>query len=160
MGTGAPRVAVGTDTATIAGSAPSTVLQSNSAQYGGTAVGANPCITGTISYLPVSQATSTQIAALGGSSKKNYICAIDLVGADAENISVVEGTGSVCATTTAAIMGGTTAANGWNFAANGGISKGNGGAPIAAGSLTSLNNVCILQSGSGRVAGSVVLAQQ
>lgn len=160
VGTGAQRVAVGTDTATIAGSAPSTVLQQNSAQYAGTAVAANPCLTGTISYIPISQATSTQVASLGGSSKKNYICAINLVGADAENISVVEGTGTVCATTTAAIIGGTTAANGWNFAANSGISQGNGAAPVAAGALTSLNNVCVFQSGTGRVAGSIVLAQQ
>lgn len=132
----------------------------NTSSWGGTAVVANPCLTGTISYIPISQATSTQLASLGGSSKKNYVCALAVVGSDAENVSLVEGTGTVCATTPAAIIGGTTAANGLNMAANGGITLGNGAAPVAAGSLTSLNNVCLFQSGSGRVSGTLVLAQQ
>lgn len=135
-------------------------LPTNQTQYNSTAVVANPCLTGTLVYIAISQATSTQVASLGGSSKKNYVCSLFIVGADAENVSIVEGTGTVCATTPSAIIGGTTAANGPNFAANGGATLGNGSAPIAAGSLTSLNNVCILQSGTGRVAGSMVLAQQ
>jgi hypothetical protein len=132
----------------------------NQTQYGGTAVVANPCLTGTLFSIPISQTASTQLQALGGSSKKNYVCAFDVVGADAENISLVEGTGTVCATTPAAILGATTAANGYNFAAGSGIAKGNGVAPVAFGSLTSLNNVCLLQSGTGRVSGSLLLAQQ
>ena len=47
VGTGSQRVAVGTDTATIAGSAPSTVLQTNSAQWGGTAITNVPTAVGT-----------------------------------------------------------------------------------------------------------------
>jgi hypothetical protein len=135
-------------------------LLTDFSSFNGTAVVANPCITGTISYIPISQTASTQLASLGGSSKKNYVCSIAVVGADAENVSLVEGTGTVCATTPAAIIGSTTAANGPNFAANGGLTLGNGAAPVAAGSLTSLNNVCLLQSGGGRVAGTLVLAQQ
>ena len=47
VGTGAQRIAVGTDTATIAGSAPSVVLQTNNAQWGGTAITNVPTAVGT-----------------------------------------------------------------------------------------------------------------
>lgn len=110
----------------------------------------------------ISQTTSTQVIA-GTSAKKTYICSITLNGADAENISIVEGTGSVCATNIFALLGGTTANAGMNFAANSGLGYGNGASHVL-GPGTDANaaaaNVCVLQSGSGRVAGAFTYVQQ
>jgi hypothetical protein len=47
VGTGSQRIAVGTDSATLAGSAPSTVLQTNDTQWGGTAITNVPTAVGT-----------------------------------------------------------------------------------------------------------------
>mgnify|MGYP001602080522 CR=1 FL=1 len=86
----------------------------------------DPCQSNTKLYQPISQATSTQLFA-GTSAKKTYVCHIIAVGADAENISLVAGTGSVWGTNTVAMIGGTTAATGPNLSANGGFSIGSGG---------------------------------
>ena len=82
-----------------------------------------------------------------------------LVGADAENVSLISGTGTVCATNAAAMIGGTTAATGPNLAANGGFSHGNGASAIAI-SAVAADNVCLMQSGSGRVAGVMTYVSQ
>lgn len=119
---------------------------------------ASPCKTGTPIPVPISQTTSTQILPLA-SGKKNYICSILTTGADAESFSLVEGTGSVCASNTTAIIGGTTAAAGNNFQAGGGYAFTGGGYPVAAGTNASYN-VCLLQSGTGRVAGVAMIVQQ
>ena len=146
--------------ATPGGSRSGTIvgMDVNVASVGQTAVVANPCMSSVLIPVPISQATSTQILALA-TSKKNYICSIFTVGSDAENLSLVEGTGSVCGTGTTAIIGSTTSANGPNFAANGGFATAGGGYPIAAGTNASYN-VCLLQSGTGRVAGVAMIAQQ
>jgi len=69
---------------------------------------------------------------------------------------VVEGTGSVCATSTAGVsgFGGATAATGWNFAANGGIALGNGDSSLGAEGISG-DNLCIYNSGSGQVSGGI-----
>lgn len=140
VGTGTQRVAIGTDTATVAGSTP------------------NPCQANALLYAPISQAANAKyISAV--SAKKNYICSITIIAADAENVSLVGGTGSTCGTNTEAVIGGATAANGPNLAANGGFTHGNGSAPIAAGATTN-EDVCLFQSGSGRVAGVLTYVQQ
>lgn len=96
----------------------------------------------------------------GGLQGKNiYICYLLVVGADAENVSLVEGTGSTCGTNTSAVIGGTTAANGPNLAANGGFTAGNGDGVIAATGRAG-DDVCLFQSGSGRVAGVMAIAIQ
>lgn len=120
----------------------------------------DPC-TGATTKLnfPISQATSTQIIA-GTSAKKTYVCSMFLIGADAENVSLIAGTGTVCATGTSAVIGGTTAATGPNLAANGGFTIGNGQAAIAIASAAAADNICLLQSGSGRVAGNLTYVQQ
>jgi hypothetical protein len=78
------------------------------------------------------------------------------VAAAAANVAVVEGTGSVCATSTTGVggFGGATAATGWNFAANGGIALGNGDSSLGA-EGTSGDNLCIFNSGSGQVSGGI-----
>jgi hypothetical protein len=111
----------------------------------------DPCQGNAKVYTPISQTANTKLIT-GTASKKTYVCSLVLVGADAENVSLVAGTGSTCATSTVAVLGGATAANGPNLAANGGFSFGNGAASIAA-TTVNQDDLCLFQSGSGRVAG-------
>lgn len=123
-----------------------------------TNVGSDPCQTLAKTSLPFSQTASARLI-LATSAKKTYFCSILIVAADAENLSLVEGTGSVCATGIAAVIGATTAANGMNLAANGGFALGSGGATIASGA-TNNTDTCLFQSGSGRVSGVLTYVQQ
>jgi hypothetical protein len=111
----------------------------------------DPCAANAKVYTPISQTANTQLIT-GTASKKTFICSIVVVGADAENISLVAGTGSTCGTSTVAVLGGATAANGPNLAANGGFAFGNGASAIAA-TTVNQDNLCLFQSGGGRVAG-------
>lgn len=113
---------------------------------------------GAKSNAPISQ-TANAVIVNGTGGRRVAICAITVVGADAENISLVEGTGATCATGTAAIIGGTTAANGPNLAANGGFTSGSGVGAIAVQAKPG-NDVCLFQSGGGRVAGNLTYAVQ
>ena len=115
----------------------------------------DPCKAQAKLYASISQTANTQLVA-GTASKKIYVCSIHVVAAAAANVAVVEGTGSVCATSTAGVsgFGGATAATGWNFAANGGIALGNGDSSLGA-EGTSGDNLCIFNSGSGQVSGGI-----
>lgn len=126
----------------------------NEAQLGGSARYADPCKVNTPTWGTISVTGNTQLIS-GTSAKKVYFCSFNVVAASATNVAIVEGTGSVCATSTAAfpgLSGGTTAGAGWNFAANGGIALGNGDASIAQ-EATNADNVCIFISGSGQTSG-------
>jgi hypothetical protein len=114
----------------------------------------DPCSSGTKVFVPISQTTGTQLLT-GTASNRTYVCSINIVTATAQNIALVSGTGSVCATSTGAMMGGTTAATGWNLAANGGIVVSGGGASVAK-SDTDADNVCLLQSSTGQISGTLV----
>jgi hypothetical protein len=99
----------------------------------------------------------------GTASKKTYICSIDLVSATAQNIALVEGTGTTCATNIFGLAGGTTAATGWNFAANGGLTKGSGSGTVyspSADTNGTAANVCLLLSGTGQTSGQITYVQQ
>ena len=115
----------------------------------------DPCQAQTKLYASISQTANTQLAA-GTASKKIYVCSIHVVAAAATNVAVVEGTGSVCGTSTTGVsgFGGATAATGWNFVANGGIALGNGDSSLGA-EGTSGDNLCIFNSGSGQVSGGI-----
>lgn len=108
------------------------------------ATGADPC-GGRRYSAPVSQTASSVV--IPHTAGVIWICGGSVVGSDAEDISIVTGTGSACGTGTIAVAGGTTAASGMNFAANGGqiIPE--------IGEVTAGGDVCVLQSGTGRVAG-------
>jgi hypothetical protein len=114
----------------------------------------DPCATGTKVFVAINQTTGTQLIT-GTASNRTYVCHFNLVTATAQNIALVSGTGSVCATSTGPMYGGTTAATGWNFAANGGIVIGNGGG-VTAKSDTDADNICLLQSASGQISGVIV----
>lgn len=118
----------------------------------------DPCEAATRTQVLINQTTSTQVLA-GTSSVKIYVCSFHLISATAQNIAVVEGTGSVCATGIAGVAGGTTAATGWNLAANSGLSLGTGGKWVMQ-TATNADNFCILQSGAGQVSGSFTYVKQ
>jgi hypothetical protein len=113
----------------------------------------DPCKRGAKTRFTINLTASGQIIT-GTSSKKTYICDFDLVTATAQNIALVEGTGTTCATGTAGMAGGTTAGTGWNFAANGGLTKGNGDAAVFSADSANADNVCLLLSGTGQTSGS------
>src|SRR5215831_19354899 len=77
----------------------------------------DPCSINMRSVVPINLTASGQIAA-GVANKYTYICSVHLVTATAQNIALVEGTGSTCGTSTAGMAGGATAATGWNLAVN------------------------------------------
>jgi hypothetical protein len=113
----------------------------------------DPCRTQANIFKPISQTASAQLVT-GTSAKKIYICSINLVTAAANNVAMVEGTGTVCATGIAGMAGGTTAATGWNFAANGGLTQGNGMGSIMA-EATNADNLCLLQSAAVQLSGVI-----
>ena len=149
--------ATATDAATqSAGTSSVALVESFGLKYNGAAyarVVGDPCELNSAVYVLINQTAGTKLVT-GTSSKKIYICAIQLITATAQNIALVEGTGTVCATGPAGVMGGSTAATGWNFAANGGLAMGNGASSIAA-EATNADDLCLLQSGSGQVSGNV-----
>ena len=115
------------------------------------AAGQNVCP----SVAPINQITSTQVIT-GVAAQRIYICAIFLLSATAQNVSVVEGTGAVCAGGIAGLIGGTTASV---------AVAGNGGFAMTAASpwlrtQTVADNVCILQSGAGNVSGTITYQSQ
>lgn len=121
---------------------------------------ADPC-GGAKTTLAISQTTSTQIIS-GTSAKKTYVCSLMLVNADSvtENVSLISGTASVCASTQAVFIGATTAAAGIALVTGGGATYGAGVGTVAGGSVdTAANNVCLLQSGTGRIAGVITYVQ-
>jgi hypothetical protein len=125
---------------------------------GTTVVSTNPCQSTIPTQVAISQTASTKVISQT-SAKKNYICSIVIVVGAAEITNIVEGTGSTCGTSTAAIAGSTTAANGMSFAANGGFSAIGGSSNVLSGIGTNVDT-CITQSGSNRVAGWLTYVQQ
>ena len=123
----------------------------NVAQVGGVAVVAERCQREAKTFTAINQTTGTQLAT-GTAAERIFICSINLVTATAQNLALVSGTGTVCATGIAGIFGGTTAATGWNFAANGGLAHGDGSAAVG-NTKADADNLCLLQSGAGQVSG-------
>ena len=129
----------------------------NEAQIGGSNVIADPCQQLSRSVALINLTAGGQIIT-ATASKQTYICSLNIVTATAQNIALVEGTGTTCGTGTAGMAGGATAATGWNFAANGGMTFGNGGRWLFK-TATAADNVCLLLSGTGQTSGSVTYVQ-
>lgn len=109
--------------------------------------------------LAIATATTTNIIT-GTSAKKIYICQIILATGIANNATVIEGTtGATCGSGTAGIFGGTTTGTGFVFAANGGVSIGNGGYAIGQ-TATNANDICIITSAAGPLAGGITYVVQ
>lgn len=116
------------------------------------------CAQGTGSSGNINLTASGQLIT-GVAGKQTYFCGLNIITATAQNIALVEGTGSVCATNIAGMAGGTTAATGWNFAANGGLVNGGGGYWVYK-TATTGDNVCLLLSSTGQTSGSYRIVQQ
>ena len=111
-------------------------------------------------YLPVDivTATTTEITpSLAGASTHYYICAINLVTAGANNVALVDDNTDGCGSPTAGVMGGVTAAEGWNFAANGGLTLGNGAGSVGR-TVTSNAVLCLVTSAAVQLSGQIVVA--
>lgn len=131
----------------------------NVTKVGGSAVVNDPCASQARTAYVISLTASTQIIA-GTTGKQTYICWIQFsLSALADNIALVEGTGSVCGTGTAGMAGGTTAATGWNLLANGSVT---GGGRTAWGfkTATLADNVCLLVSSAAQISGVIEYVQQ
>jgi hypothetical protein len=137
------------------GTANATPWNNNLAQIGGTAVVADPCQANAKSYVSINQTANAQLVT-GTASKKIYPCSIHIVTATAQNIALVEGTGTTCGTSTTGVVGfgGSAAATGWNFAANGGLTYGDGRGALGQ-EGTAADNLCLFQSGTGQVSGGL-----
>jgi hypothetical protein len=108
------------------------------------------------SSVQINQITGTDLKTF---TNTGYICFVFLVSATAQNVSLVNGTGTVCATGTNGMLGGTTAATGQNLAANEGFVLGVGFYPITQTSTTA-QHMCLLQSSTGQISGIIRYADQ
>jgi hypothetical protein len=102
--------------------------------------------------------TAGAITIAGKTGKVTYICKVFIVSTTAQSVSITEGTGAACGTNPLALAGSTTVANGMALAANGGWVEGTGAA-IAYTAQRPGDDVCLLQSGAGNVAGSFSYVQ-
>src|SRR3990167_2221599 len=127
----------------------------NIAQVGGSAVVADPCMREARIPISISQTGNTQLAT-GTASERIFICSFHIITATAQNIALVSGTGTVCATSPSGVLGfgGATAATGWNFAANGGIQMGHSNWSYGK-TDTDADNICLFQSGAGQLSGGL-----
>jgi hypothetical protein len=120
----------------------------------------DPCALNMRLSAPISATASAQLIT-GAAGKQTYICGFHLVTATAQNIALVEGTGTVCATGTAGIAGGATAATGWNFGTvNQSLVLIGSGANWVLSTSTAGDNVCLLLSATGQTSGAVTFVQQ
>lgn len=108
----------------------------------------------------VSSASSVQVVTAANSNSFVYVCAMSLGSIAGSDFSIVEGTGTTCATNTAALAGGTTAATGYGLAANGSPIQDGGGVGYILKTKTAGDNVCLIVSGTGPLAGFLTTAQQ
>lgn len=123
---------------------------------GGTSVVADPCVTSVKNYTSVNlTSTSALLVATGTTGKLVYVCSFTISNGPAANLGLIEGTGGTCAGgTTAGVVGGTTAATGFQFAANSGIGQGNGAGAIWA-THNIGNSLCVIASTTGQISGAL-----
>lgn len=120
----------------------------------------DPCQGSAGSYTPINIAASGSIRIIAGSAtKQTYICQFHINNNTAEGVALTEGTGTNCGTSTVGIVGGTTAATGYNFAANGGISVGVGRSWVMK-TATAADDVCLNPGASTQLTGGVRWVQQ
>lgn len=120
---------------------------------------ADPCMFQAKTKVPFSTTSgSTQLVALSGSTKI-YVCAVHFISTSADSISFTEGTGTACATGATAVSGSTTAASGMDFPALGGMTEGGGVGTVMNTSVAG-DELCLLQSGTTKIAGNLEVVQQ
>lgn len=113
----------------------------------------NPCTSMHPTTVPISVAADTAVVS-ASASNYTWICGGTLVSSAAEVVSIWEGTGTACGTSSAALVGSTTEANGMSFAANGGTLV---IGPVAG--ISTNVDICIRLSSTNRVAGFLSVVQ-
>lgn len=152
-GSGIPRVTISNDSSLAANQSV------NQAQIGGSNVVPDPCQQQTRTTGVLNLTTSTRIV-VGVAAKQTFVCYLQFaLSAVADNIALVEGTGSTCGSGTAGMAGGATAGTGWNLLANGSVTAGIGVA-YAFRTATLADDVCLLVSSAAQVSGVVQYVQQ
>jgi hypothetical protein len=120
----------------------------------------DPCSGVAKTYIPIniSSATTTELtAALAGASNHYYICALSLITDAANDVALTDDDTDNCASVTAGIAGGTTAASGWNFGAAGGLTIGSGNGSIMRTNGTN-RVLCMVTSAATQLSGHIVVA--
>jgi hypothetical protein len=130
-------------------------------QVGGVAVVQDPCqaVSHVFTPINISNGTTATIVA-GTSAKKTYVCHLFLAAPVSVSVGIIEGTGATCATGTAGVIGGTTAATG--IPLTGGPSGFVEGDGLSAGAATATNadNLCFAFSSAQQVSGVLVTVQK
>lgn len=104
----------------------------------------------------INTAVSAQIVT-GTVAQKIHICEINIAVSAADNVALVEGSGSVCVVGTAGLFGGATAGTGWNFAAATSLTIGNGHDMISQAGVNG-DNLCLIVSTGAQISGNIVTA--
>lgn len=135
-------------------------LVAHAQAIGAAGQGADACQANPHSWTPIniSTAANTKIVA-GVANKKTYICYIFLFSAGTQNVGIVEGSGTNCATSTLGLIGGATAATGPNLTAQTGFVQGTGQNAVAA-STVNANDFCLITSAAVQLSGVAVTVQQ
>lgn len=137
----------------IAGMTPVAIAGSDGTAF--TAV-TDPCdgLAKTPSVFSISTATTTQLVA-ASSSNKIYICSIVIKVGAANNVALVEDDTAACASPTAGMSGGVTAATGWVFDAAGGATYGAGIGSVFQTAATN-RYVCFITSAAVQTSGTLM----
>lgn len=116
---------------------------------------ADPCVTNPRKVQVINLTASGQlVTALANQSV--YVCFLQFsLGAVADNVALVEGTGSTCGTGTVGMAGGATAATGWNLLANGSVTAANSGLWVYR-TATVGDNICLLVSSAAQISGVMI----
>jgi hypothetical protein len=119
----------------------------------------DPCVLNVRLAAVINLTASGQLST-GVSGNQTYVCYLQFsLSATAENIALVEGTGTTCGTNTAGLAGGATAATGWNLLANGSVTSGNI-SNWAYHTATTGDNICLLASSTAQISGVMLYVQQ
>jgi hypothetical protein len=120
----------------------------------------DPCMQSTKTNIAIATAVGTTQVVPPSGSTQVYVCSFSLVAAAAAVVNLVGGTGATCTTgTPVAAMGSTTPANGMSLAVNGGLTFGSGVSTVTR-TTTGGHGLCLIQSGTTALAGSLTYVQQ
>ena len=106
-----------------------------------------------LNTIAINQTASTELYV---PVNKMHICGLALVNATAQNLSLVEGTGTVCGTGTKGLIGGSTASMAF---ANNGILTMASSMPFLS-TAVKADHLCLLQSSTGNVSGTITFNDQ
>lgn len=120
----------------------------------------NGCTSGVLTFTPINISAAGTVTLVAGVAKTHtYICKYTVQTTSANDIALVEGTGTNCSTVSAGLLGGTTSSTGQIVAANGNYTLG-ADALAWAKTATAADNVCLITSASTQVSGVIVTTQQ